>query len=210
MWPRRDLLEVALLVLGIQATTAGIVLRRPEPLYVSCLLFCSAWLLFASESLVGEVQWFTVPIGISLLSMVGIGRAARTRRNDPPTSPDLLSLEYLGMTFVVGAGLAETIVTSPARGLFAVALGTGLAAWGALSKIRRRVLFGAGAAMLAVALMLGGPIARLVPNVTGAALWIALAATGVVLIVLATGLERGRATFTATIRRLDSLMEGWE
>jgi hypothetical protein len=94
--------------------------------------------------------------------------------------------------------------------LFAVALGTGLAAWGALSKIRRRVLFGAGAAMLAVALMLGGPIARLVPNVTGAALWIALAATGVVLIVLATGLERGRATVSATIRRLDSLMEGWE
>jgi hypothetical protein len=210
MWPRRDLLEVALLVLGVQTTTVGIVLRRPEPLYVSCLLFCSAWLLFASESLAGEVQWFTVPIGISLLSMVEIGRAARTHRNGPPTSPDLLSLEFLGMTFVVGAGLAEIVVASPARGLFVLALGTGLAAWGALTKIRRRVFFGAGAATLAVTLMLGGPVARLVPNVTGAALWIALAATGVVLIVLATGLERGRATLSATIQRLGSLMEGWE
>jgi hypothetical protein len=210
MWPQRNFLEVALLVLGVQTTTVGIVLRRPEPLYVSCLLFCSAWLLFASESLAGEVQWFTVPIGISLLSMVEIGRAVPTHRNDPPTSPDLLSLEFLGMTFVVGAGLAETIVASTARGLVVVALGTGLAAWGALTKIRRRLFFGAGAAMLAVALMLGGPIARLVPNFTGAALWIALAAAGVVLIVLATGLERGRATLSATIRRLDSLMEGWE
>jgi hypothetical protein len=209
-WPRRDLLEVAFLVLGIQAATAGIVLRRPEPLYVSCLLLCSAWLLFASESLAGEVQWFTVPIGIALLSIVAIGRAARRHQGLPPTSPELLSLEFLGMTLVVGAGLAETVVASPERGLFAMVAGIGLAAWGALTRIRRRVFFGACAVVLAVTLMLGGPIARMVPNVTGPALWITIAATGVVLIALATGLERGRATVAATIRRLDSLMEGWE
>lgn len=209
-WPRRDLLEVALLVLGIQAAAAGIVLRRPEPLYASCLLFCGAWLLFASESLSGEVQWFTVPIGIALLSIVAIGRAARRHQGLPPTSPELLSLEFLGMTLVVGAGLAETVVASPERGLFALVAGIGLAAWGALTKIRRRVFFGAGAVVLAVTLMLGGPIARMVPNVTGPALWITIAATGVVLIALATGLERGRATVAATIRRLDSLTEGWE
>jgi len=208
--PRKDLLEVALLVVGVQTTTAGIVLRRPEPLYASPLLFCAAWLLFASEALAGEVQWFTVPIGIALLSVVGVGRAARRGQGDPPASAELLVLEYLGMAFVVGDGLAESIATSPARGLFALAFGVGLAAWGALTRVRRRALFGAGAALVAVALMLGGPIARLVPKTTGPALWVALAASGVVLIALATGLERGRATVAEAIRRLDALMEGWE
>lgn len=208
--PRRDLLEVALSVAGVQTAALGIALRRPEPLYLSPLLFCAAWLLFASEVLTGEAQWFTVPIGIAVLSVVGIGRAARRRTGMPVTIPELLALEYVGMAFVVGDGLVESIVTSPVRGLFALAFGVCLAAWGALTKVRRRARFGAGAAVLAVALILGGPIARLVPGFTGPALWVMLAIAGVVLIAVATGLERGRAKVAEAIRRLDTLMEGWE
>ncbi len=208
--PRKDLLEVALLVAGIQTAGAGIVLRRPEPLYASPLLFCAAWLLFASEALTGEMQWFTVPIGIALLLVVGVERAARRGRSASTTSAELLVLEYLGMAFVVGDGLVESIATSPTRGLFALGFGVGLAAWGALTRVRRRVFFGAGAALVAVTMMVGGPIARLVPEVSGPALWIALAVSGAVLIALATGLERSRATAAAAIGRLRMVMEGWE
>jgi len=208
--PRRDLLEVALSVAGMQTAAMGIALRRPEPLYPSPLLFCGAWLLFASEALAGEAQWFTVPIGIALLTVVGIGRAARRHELEPLMPPELLGLEYLGMALVVGDGLVETITRSPARGLFALAFGVGLAVWGALTKVRRRAVFGAGAAVLAVALMVGGPIARLAPRITGPALWVVLVVAGVVLIAIATGLERGRAKVTAAMRRLDTLMEDWE
>jgi hypothetical protein len=208
--PRRDLLEAALSVVGMQTAALGIALRRPEPLYGSPLLFCGAWLLFASEALAGEAQWFTVPIGIALLVVVGIARAARRHEPEPLMPPDLLALEYLGMALVVGDGLVESVATSPTYGLFALVLGVGLAVWGALTRVRRRAALGAGAAVLAVALMLGGPIARLAPKVTGPALWLALAAAGAVLIAIATGLERGRAKVTAAIRRLDTLTEDWE
>jgi len=208
--PRRDLLEAALSVAGLQTAAMGIALRRPEPLYPSPLLFCGSWLLFASEALAGEAQWFTVPIGIALLTVVGIGRAARRHELEPFMPPELLALEYLGMALVVGDGLVESITTSPARGLFALAFGVGLAVWGALTKVRRRAVFGAGAAVLAVALMVGGPIARLAPRITGPALWLVLAVAGVVLIAIATGLERGRAKVAAAMRRLDTLTEDWE
>jgi hypothetical protein len=208
--PRRDLLEVALSVAGMQTAAMGIALRRPEPLYPSPVLFCGAWLLFASEALAGEAQWFTVPIGIALLTVVGIGRAARRHELEPLMPPELLGLEYLGMALVVGDGLVESITTSPARGLFALAFGVGLAVWGALTKVRRRAVFGAGAAVLAVALMVGGPIARLAPRITGPALWVVQVVAGVVLIAIATGLERGRAKVAAAMRRLDTLTEDWE
>jgi hypothetical protein len=208
--PRRDLLEAALSVAGLQTAAWGIALRRPEPLYLSPLLFCGAWLLFASEALAGEPQWFTVPVGIALLTVVGIGRAARRHELEPFMPPELLGLEYLGMALVVGDGLLESITTSPAHGLFALAFGVGLAVWGALMKVRRRAVFGAGAAVLAVALMVGGPIVRLAPRITGPALWLVLAVAGVVLIAIATGLERGRAKVAAAIRRFDTLTEDWE
>jgi hypothetical protein len=208
--PRRDLLVVALSVAGVQTAALGVALRRTEPLYLSPLLFCGAWLLFASEALTGEAQWFTVPIGIAVLIVVGFARMARRRTGTHVITPELLALEYMGMAFVVGDGLVESVVTSPWRGLFALTFGTGLAVWGALTKVRRRALFGAGVVFLAVALMVGGPIARLVPRVTGPVLWVVLAVAGVVLIAIATGLERGRAKVAAAIRRLDTLTEDWE
>jgi hypothetical protein len=209
--PRRDLLEVALAVAGVQTAALGIALRRTEPLYLSPLLLCGAWLLFASEALTGEAQWFTIPIGIAVLSVVGFGRLARRRVGSRPLSTvELLALEYAGMAFMVGDGLVESIVTSPWHGLFALTFGAGLAVWGALTKVRRRALFGAGAAVLALALMVTGPIVQLVPRVTGPAFWVVLAVAGVVLIAIATGLERGREKVAAAIRRLDTLTEGWE
>jgi hypothetical protein len=208
--PRRDLLVVAFSVAGVQTAALGIAFRRSEPLYLSPLLFCGAWLLFASEALTGEAQWFTVPIGVAMLSVVGFGRMARRQMGTPVLAPELLVLEYVGMAFVVGDGLVESVVTSPWRGLFALAFGAGLAVWGALTKVRRRALFGACAALLAVALMVGGPLARLVPEVTGPALWVVLAAAGVALIAIATGLERGRERVAAAMRRIDTLTEGWE
>jgi len=145
-----------------------------------------------------------------VLFVVGFGRMARRKTGTPPLTLELLALEYVGMAFVVGDGLVESVVTSPWRGLFALAFGTGLAVWGAFTKVRRRLLFGAAAAFLAVVLIVGGPIASLAPSVTGPVLWVVLAIAGVVLIAIATGLERGREKVAAAIRRVNTLTEDWE
>jgi len=42
------------------------------------------------------------------------------------------------------------------------------------------------------------------------AVWVLLAAAGVVLIVVATSLQRGRARLAVALKRLDELLEGWE
>jgi hypothetical protein len=208
--PRRDVLEAALVLTGVECAVAGVALRRPHLVTPAPVFVCAAWLVFAADAFRGEVQWFTVPSGVALLAVTSIERRARRILERTLASPDLLVTEYLGMTLVVGAALVETIAIGPLRGLIAVAAAVGLGTWGALSRVRRRVWFAAAAVLVAVALMLGGPLARLVPRVRGPALWGLLAAAGLVLIVAATLLERGRARVGAFIRRLDQLMEGWE
>ncbi len=228
--PRRDLLEIALVVTGLQAAAAGIVLRWRPGLYASPCLLCGAWLLFAAGAFSGEPQWFTVPVGVALLAVVGIARSqahAQARRDgtqpaaagnagatsgggDGTATGGLLPLEYAGMAFVVGAGIVEAVTRSPARGLSAVAFGAAVAAWGGVTRVRRRVLFGAVAAVLATLLLVLAPLAELVPRLSGPAIWVALALAGTVMLLLATGLERGRARVSGAIRRLGDLMAGWE
>ena len=208
--PRRDVLEAALVLTGVECAVAGVALRRPHLVMLAPVFVCAAWLVFAADALRGEIQWFTVPSGVALLAVTSIERSARRAVGRPPVSPELLGAEYLGMALAVAAALVETIAIGPVRGLVAVAAGAGLGAWGGLTRVRRRAWFGAAAVIVAVVLILAGPIARLVPQVRGPALWVLLAVVGLVLIVAATMLERGRAKVAAFVRRLDRLMEGWE
>jgi hypothetical protein len=169
-----------------------------------------AWVAFISEALQGEAQWFTVPLGIAMLVVVAAWRADRRSRGEPVATVQVTILELLAIGLVVGASLVEVFTVGPVRGLVALGAGAAIAAWGALTKVSRRLLAGAGAVLLGVVLMIAGPIARLVPEVKGAVLWVVLGVAGVVLIVVATGLERGRERIAAAVRRVDELMEGWE
>jgi hypothetical protein len=58
--------------------------------------------------------------------------------------------------------------------------------------------------------MIAVPVAQLVPQFHGAALWIALTVVGLVLIAVAVSLEQGRARLASAVGRLDRLLEGWE
>ncbi len=114
------------------------------------------------------------------------------------------------MALVVGAALGQTVVESPAYGLAGIALGSALAAWGAVTRVRRRALFGAAAVGLSALLMLAVPLAELVPRLEGAALWATVAGLGLVAIVVAALLEQGRRGFQSTVARLDQLTHDWE
>jgi hypothetical protein len=208
--PRGDVLEAALLLTGIECATAGLILRRTHLVAVSPLFAAAAWLLYASEAFRGEVQWFTVPSGLALLALVTIERDGRARSNRSRVTPELLALEVTGMVVCVAAALVEIVTVSPIRGSVAIVLGAGLATWGAMTEVRRRATFGAATVVLAVVLLLAVPIADLVPHVRGPALWLVLAGAGLVFILVATMLERGRTKVRELLRRLDELTEGWE
>jgi hypothetical protein len=208
--PRGDVLEVALLLTGVECATAGVILARTHLVAVSPLFPTVAWLVYASEAFRGEIQWFTVPSGIALLLLVTIERRGRERAGDVPRTPELLAIEYAGMTSIVAVSLAEIVTTSPLRGLFAICLGILIAGWGALTHVRRRAAFGACSVALAVILLLAVPIAHLVPAIHGPALWLVLAGAGVAFMLIATMLERGRTKVREVLGRLDDLTRGWE
>jgi len=208
--PRGDVLEVALLLTGLECGTAGVILGRTHLVAISPLFPTVAWIVYASEAFRGEVQWFTVPSGFALLALVAIERRGRVRADLAPRTSELLAIEYTGMVSVVAAALVEIVTISPLRGPLAIGWGIGLGAWGALTHVRRRAAFGAGTVASAVILLLAVPIARLVPAMRGPALWLALAGAGLGFILVATMLERGRTKVREVLRRLDELTEGWE
>jgi threonine/homoserine/homoserine lactone efflux protein len=72
------------------------------------------------------------------------------------------------------------------------------------------VVVGSVTLLLALFGMIVMPVAQMVPEFRGAALWIVLTAVGFVLIAVAVSLEQGRARLAAAASRIDRLMEGWE
>ena len=209
-WPSRSPLVAVLLVTAAETAAGGIVLRKGSLLMAAPPLACVAWLVGAEDILQQSIQWSSVPIGLSMLAVVSIGRWDRRRRERPSVEPSLVLLEYAGMATIVVPPLVEIVTVSPGRGLMAIGFGAALAAWGILTKVRRRLLVGAGTVVTAVLLMIAGPMARLVPEVEGATLWILLVVLGFAMLAVATSLERGRAKLSAALRRLDELLAGWE
>ena len=80
-----------------------------------------------------------------------------------------------------------------------------------LTKVRRRVVFGAGTVTLAVVLMVVVPLAGLLPGGAPApALWLAIAGVGMVAIVVAALLEQGRAVAHKAIIGFRDATKDWE
>jgi hypothetical protein len=207
--PDRAALEAILVLAGIVAAALGIGVGRRWLLAAAPGPLTFAWLLFASDALADQPQAFTVPIGIAILVVVGVGRVV-ARDAGSPVTPELRILEFAGMVFVVSGGLVEALVTTPTRGLGALVAAVAIAIWGALTHVRRRVAFGACVAVLAAVEI---PVVSVIPTiraVTAPGLWAGLVIAGVVILILATGMERGRPRIRAALGRVDELMEGWE
>jgi hypothetical protein len=205
----RSTLEAVLVLTGIVAAALGIGSSRRWLLAAAPGPLTIAWLLFASESLADHPPAFTVPIGIAILVVAAVGRAAACDAATP-NPPELRVLEFAGMAFVVSGGLVEAVATSPTRGLGALVAAVAIAIWGAMTRVRRRVAFGACVAALAAFEI---PVVSVIPtirSVTAPGLWAGLVIAGVVILTLATGMERGRARLRAALGRVDELMEGWE
>jgi hypothetical protein len=208
--PERALLTAALAATGLEAAALGLSGRRRAYLLASPAILCASWITFASGSLTGDPQWFTVPVGLTVLVVVGIARADLRRTDQRVDAPVIVALDLTGMAFVVGAALGRTVTESIAFGLVAVAFGVAIAIWAVLTRVRRRLAFGVGTVTLAVALMLVGPLVEIVPEIHGATLWLVIAAFGVAAITIAAFLERGRAAVRSAVAGVRTLTEDWE
>ena len=87
------LLVPALAVAALQAAAVGSALRVVWVQMLAPVLACASGLAFAAESLTGNAQWITVPIGLAILVIVGLWRHDRAARGMPVASTEIVVVE---------------------------------------------------------------------------------------------------------------------
>ena len=112
--------------------------------------------------------------------------------------------------FVCGAALIQAVTVGVVYAGLTVLWGLLIAIWALLTRVRRRMYAGVGLASLGILLTIAVPLARLVPYVTGVALWGTLAGLGAAFLIVATTLEQSRARLGAALHHAGELMETWE
>ncbi len=207
--PEHTLMVVVLLAASAELIALGAIRSQPELFVLAPAAACGAWLLAARDTLAGQPNWFTIPIGTTVLVMVGLVRWIRRGRGTPVTGYDVIAIEFVGMTVLVASPIAGILAGDLWNAILAVAIGAFIAIWGAITRVRRRAAFGASTVVLAIVLVIGVPLSSAV-TWRGPALWVALSLLGIVAILVAASLERGRDAVRQVGRRLDVMTEGWE
>lgn len=207
--PSNNLLIVVLLAAAAEIVAIGLIAARPSLFIASPALACTAWLLHAGDALSGEANWFTVPIGVTVLVTVGLIRWIRADRGGEVVGLDIVLLELVGMAFTVAAPLARTLAGDLVNALLAIGIGLALAGWGVITKVRRRLDFGVAAVVLAVLFLIGVPLSDLAV-VQGPGLWITVIVIGLAAVAVATTIEQSRDRLEQIKHQLDDMTEGWE
>jgi peptidoglycan/LPS O-acetylase OafA/YrhL len=149
-------------------------------------------------------------IGLAALAVVEVLRWDRRRRCEDAHTTELVALEIAGIAFLIGASPIRVIQGSTWAGLTGVVLGVLIAGWGALTRVRRRLWLGVASAVGCLLLMVLVPLASRLPDVASATLWVLLGVIGILVVVAATALERGRTRLRTAMHHLDELLDGWE
>ncbi|GAA6525308.1 hypothetical protein IDVR_11030 [Intrasporangium sp. DVR] len=204
------LLSAPLAVAAMQAVATGVAYRRVEVQMLGPGLAAAAWIAFALDALDGRATWTIAPIGLAVLVSVGLWRRDRAERGERRADPDIVWLELVGVALLVGPSLALAATESLAHVAVAFALGLGVAAWGVVSKVRRRVAAGVGVALVAVVLLVAVPLVLLLPSWEGAALWVLIAVVGLVAVLVAAFLERGKVAARKGLTRFKEATADWE
>ncbi len=209
--PDTGLIPPTLLVCAALAATVGFSTRSLLAQTMTPVLVCTAWLSYAAEALSGHAQWFTVPIGLTILVVVGLLRKDLRSTGADPAPSEVVLLEHSGIAFLVGATFVQAVTGWLGYAALAAGIGIAVVAWGALTRVRRRVVAGVVVVVIAAFVVLVGiPLAQLMPAWTGAALWTAIACIGLLAIVGATLLEQGRTVVRHGIAGFRQMTADWE
>lgn len=204
------LLVPALAVAALQAAAVGSALRVVWVQMLAPVLACASWLAFAAESLTGNAQWSTVPVGLAILVIVGLWRRDRATRGTSVASTEIIVVESVGIAFLVGASFVQAVTISIGYAVLAMALGLAIAGWGLVTRVRRRLLAGVLVMLAGAVLLVAVPLVQLLPSWGGAGLWILIAGMGILAVLVATFLEQGRIAIRAGLGRFSAETKDWE
>lgn len=204
------LLVPTLLVAAGLSAAAGVVLSSVWLRVLAPLLACAAWIVFAAGAMGENPQWYTLPMGLALLVAVALLRQDARARGADPAARGIVTLELVGIAFLVGASFVQAVTTSLVYVALALLLGAGVGAWGLVTKVRRRVVAGGVVVIAAVVVLLAVPLVSLLPSWQGTALWIFLAGAGLVALLAATAIEKGRIIAHRLLERYVALGDAWE
>ena len=208
--PDTTLLTVALVVVAAQCMVVGRLIASTPLLIAGPPLLSVSWMLYASDALGGNPQWYLVPLGLALIVMAALLRAARRQAGRSVSGLDVVTLELAGVGFIAGPAMVQMATDSLAYVLLALAEGAAITLWAAVTKVRRRLAAGVAVVVASVVLLVAIPLTPLLPQWRGAALWAAVAALGLAAIVIATFIERGRAAVGAWVGSVSSTLSDWE
>jgi len=208
--PDSTLLSPALLVAAVMSAAIAVELRSLAAQMCTPVLVCAAWIVYAARALDGNSQWVAVPIGLTLLVIVGLLRHRLRTTGQDPASTDVVVLELVGVGCLVGSSFVQAFTAALAYAALAAVLGLLVAGWGVLTKVRRRVTAGVSIAFAGLLVLVGVPLAQLLPAWSGVTLWVTIAVVGLLAIVGATLLEKGRAVLRAGLDSFAAVTEGWE
>jgi len=204
------LLVPGLAASAIQAAAVGIVLRNTRVEMLSPVLACAAWLVFSSGAMGDNAQWVTVPLGLAILTVVELWRQDRKQRGGRLAATEIVVLELTGVALLVGAAFVQTVTVAVAYAALAAILGLAVIGWGVLTRVRRRLAAGALIVLASLALLIAVPLVGLMPAWQGAALWVLIAAVGLVALLIASFLEQGKAAAHKGMSRFGEATAGWE
>ena len=200
---------VALVVLAAQCAGAGLATDRASLLAVAPAAVVLAVLVSVVELPAPPLLALTLPVGAGLLVEADLAARAVRRGRLPAAPKAVAALDTAGLAVTllpaVGQVAAGRLELTPV----AVLAGVAVLVWGAVGRIRRRVLAGAAAAASALVLVVAVPLVRLLPQVRGVWLWVSLAVLGALLLLGAASLERGRSVVAGTLRRVEERMRDW-
>ncbi|KGM10966.1 hypothetical protein N868_12850, partial [Cellulomonas carbonis T26] len=208
--PTPVLLAAALAAAAVQAAALGVAYRELGLRLAAPVVAWLAWAAYATHAISGSVAWYTVPVGLATLVVVGVWRADRRDRGLPPAADGVAGLELTGVAFLVVSSFASAFTDSVLHALVAAAIGVAVALWGVATRVRRRFVTGAGIVVAGLVLAVGLPLVALLPAVGEAGAWVAVAVVGLIAVMAATLLERGRAVVRGGRARLMDATEGWE
>ena len=204
------LLAPAVAAAAVQAAAAGVTLRALGLQVLAVCLACASWIAFMAGSAADGPYRYTVAIGLALLAVVGLWRRDLRERSQDVAPPEVVSIEMLAVAFLVGAPFVLAVTQSILHALIAVGLGLAVVAWGAVTRVRRRVAAGAVVVLTALVVLVAVPLVALLPAWGGAGLWLLIAAVGLVAVLIATFVERGRTVARSALARVGRATSDWE
>ena len=209
--PDRSLLILALIGAGGASLVADFIFELRGARYVAPGLLFGAWVSFITELSAVDIQWYAPPFALAVIIDLEMMRRRRRRAGAGPVSTEeMVVIELLAIGLALGPALAQVVFVGLSYGLLAIVWGSLVAVWGAGTRVRRRVLAGFAGAALGALLMVGVPLAELLPEFRGPALWAAVFGIGAVLIAVAATLEQARRRITEAKASFAAMTEGWE